>query len=80
MRCPYCKEQLQQSPDGPWCPHHDVIDPADIELCEFEATHYVWFDENDEPRLGEGWAGFYANAVQLSDAALAAALGQEQEE
>ena len=65
--CPHCKAKLLESPDGLWCPNCGDVDPADIDLANFEATHYIWFDDNDKPYLSEGWTGF-TDGIQLCDA------------
>lgn len=69
MRCPNCEQRtMVQTPDGDYlCSNCGLIDRADMELAHFERDNYVWFDDDDQAFLSEGWAGFYSNAIQLKD-------------
>lgn len=49
--CPHCSAILSLSENGPWCPNCLDVDPADIGLANFEATHQIAFDDNDKPFL-----------------------------
>jgi hypothetical protein len=58
---------MTEAPDGYWCQNCGDVDQADVNLARHERDNYVWFDKDDLPYQAEGWAGFYSNAIQLSE-------------